>query len=252
MGTTRPLGRPKLVGWPKVTTAVQADASAAAIAAAIADVTARVLAAAPAEPAFAEPVRLFTEVLLATRGDFEAGLTDLGLPRYGAVTGLAGLAAGFTEAADSRIEGLDGRCEAVEQIEMAAAETLARVARGKDAAPSPGAVRSHLAAAATADAFAVAARQLFARYLHRHVAAYAARELPLHVGPGRAIRDLVAYQHLDEGFQAHCWRSTAGIEATARAWFSEVSRQGSVSDEAAKAFVGSAMREVVRAARDGA
>lgn len=209
------------------------------------------------DPALGYTVWLLTQLPLAARSpQFAARLGELGFD-LGSERSVLALVAGFTQAVDRQVAGLGGRTDLGELARQAAAESLSSlVGLGLPSlfVTSAEDVRRELGRLASKDRFAVLARDFFARLTQKRLEYYISRELPNHVGPGKAIPSIDRQIDFHAALERHCREASQIVEEFAGGWYSKANFKGNITPSQAQGFTDYAlkkMRDELRARRAG-
>ena len=209
------------------------------------------------DPALTYTVWLLTQLPLAARSpQFAARLQELGFEKD-ADQSLLGLVAGLTSAIDKHVEDRSDRTDLGELARLAATESLsAIIGAGLPSLfdPSPEDLRLELGKLASKDRFAKLARDFFARLTQKTLEYYISRELPNHVGPGKAIVSIDQQIEFRNALERHCREASVIVEEFAGGWYSKGNYEGKITPAKARGFTDYAlttMRAELRVRRGG-
>ena len=243
--------------WKDVVELLRAGASVAELAEATAQAAESELQSAKGDPGVGYTVWLLTQLPLAARSPkFVARLGELGFDT-GAEQSILGLVAGFTKAVDQHVSVSTNRTDFGELARQAAVESLIAIA----GAGLPSLFRStaedvqrELGKLASKDRFAGLARDFFARLTQKTLDYYISRELPNHVGPGKAIANTDQQIAFNAALALHCREASLVVEEFAGGWYSKASFKGDITPSQAQGFTDYAlkkMRDELRVRRGG-
>ena len=209
------------------------------------------------DPTLRYTVWLLTQLPLAARSpQFAARLGELGF-EAGSEQSLLDLVSGLTSAIDKHVAGSSHRTDLGELARLAAAESLsAAIGAGLPSlfATSADDVRLQLGKLASNDRFAKLTRDFFARLTQKTLEYYISRELPNHVGPGRAIASIDKQIEFRGALEQHCREASLIVEEFAGGWYSKANYKGGITPAQAQGFTEYAltkMRAELRARRGG-
>ena len=239
MGHIR-LGRlPRTRKWDRVVSLLVAGRPAEEIAAASAVAAEAALRNAHSDAALGRAFWLLTQIPLAARSsDFTGSLERLGM-QAGPNPTLMAVVGSFTEAVDRHVERGHARTDLGEMAQLAAAESLAAVARRDLPSlfrPTPDDVRLALGRLAAPNRFASLAREFFARLTTRYFDYFLSREISNHVGPGKGLRSIDDHTDFNAALDQHCREASRIVEAFAGGWFSKTHFEGGITPEKARNF----------------
>ncbi len=239
--------------WNKVVELLRTSGDVGELAAATASAAENELQSAKGDPALAYTVWLLTQLPLAARSpQFVEKLGGLGFDP-GSEQSVLSLIAGFSKAVDRQVAGRSDRTDLGELARQAAAESLSSIIGARTQSlfgTSADDVRRELGQLATKNGFAGLARDFFARLTQKTLEYYISRELPNHVGPGKAIPGLGQQIAFRAALQLHCREASEIVEVFAGGWYSKAHFQGKLTPEAAQGFADYAltkMRDELRA-----
>ena len=243
--------------WKEVVELLRGGSSVAELADATAHAAESELQSAKGDPGLGYTVWLLTQLPLAARSpQFAARLGELGFDA-GSEQSFLGLVAGFTKAVDQHIASRNGRTDLGELARQAASESLTAIAGaglpslfGSTAAD----VQRELGKLASKDRFAGLARDFFARLTQKTLEYYISRELPNHVGPGKAIPTVDQQIAFNAALELHCREASLIVEEFAGGWYSKANFKGEITPGQAQGFTDYAlkkMRDEFRARRVG-
>jgi hypothetical protein len=183
-------------------------------------------------------------------------LVELGFDD-GAEQSVFSLVAGFSKAVDRNLVGRANRTDLGELARQAGAETVsAFVGSGTPSLFGSTAddVQRELARLATKQGFSGLAREFFTRLTLKTLEYYLSRELPKHVGPGKALPSIDGQIAFRLALEKHCREASAIMQEFAGGWFSKSNWQGTLSPATAQNFADYALKKLcdeLRARRAG-
>ncbi len=189
---------------------------------------------------------LLTQIPHAARDDDPiAALEALGLD-IATEQSLPALVASMVEAIDRELVASGKASDYGEMAELAAAESLYAIAsREPDLlGETPERLLKALGRLTSPNAFAVLARDYFARLTRRHLSYFLSRELALHTGPGQRFTTLREQDAFEEALNQHCREASRIIKEFAATWFSKHVYEGGIDRGKAGRFVHRASRKV--------
>lgn len=255
MGHLRLGQLPKTRRWKAVIDLLRTGADVSELAAATAVAAENELDGAKGDPALAYTVWLLAQLPLAARSpQFVEHLGGLGFDP-GSEQSIWSLVAGFSKAVDRQVAGRSDRTDLGELARQAAVESLSAIINSKTPSlfdTSAEDVRRELGRLATKDRFAGLARDFFARLTQKTLEYYISRELPNHVGPGKALPGLGQQIAFRAALELHCREASEIVEVFAGTWFSKANFRGQLTPAAAQGFADYAlkkMRDELRARR---
>ncbi len=184
--------------------------------------------------------------LAAKQGEFGKALRDIGLDVPDAPSTFD-VAAGFTEAVESRLRRTRGRTDIGEMAQLAAAECLTATAtQGPKGLFSSEAenVQSTFGEKATQKNFGFFAQDFFARFANRFLAYHLSRELSNHVGEGRRFADISEHESFKDALELHCRQTARIVREFAGTWHSKTNYESGITPRKAKRFVAHAMTKL--------
>ncbi|MDB5294896.1 MAG: hypothetical protein JWO31_879, partial [Phycisphaerales bacterium] len=191
---------------------------------------------------------LLARLPLAARadGDFSLALRDEGVtvPPEPSFYDLIG---GFAEAVDDHLLRAGGRTDFAEMAQMAAAESLAAVARAGSAilyGTTATEVRETVAGLATERGFADLAHGFFARLIERFLNYHLSRELSAHVGPGRRFADIDAHEAFAGELRTTAEEMAVIVRRFAGQWYGKTRYETGVTPAKARDFVHGAFTKI--------
>jgi hypothetical protein len=238
-----PTSRP----WNAVVDLLRSGASTAELAGAIANAAESELASAKGDPGLGYAIWLLTQLPLAARsGNFPARLVELGF-NTGAEQSAFSLVAGFSQAVDRNVAGRAHRTDFGELARQAAAESLSTCIGGGTPSlfgSTADDVQRELARLATKERFAGLARDFFARLMLKTLEYYISRELPKHVGPGKALPSIDGQIAFRIALERHCREASLIVQEFSGGWFSKSNFQGTLTPTTAQNFADYALKKV--------
>jgi hypothetical protein len=247
MGHLRLSRLPASKQWTQVVELLTAGGSIAELADATALAAESEFDAAAGDPVLGHVVWLLSQLPLAARSEqFAARLGGLGF-EAGADRSLHDLIAGFSVAVDRHGIGKTNRTDLGELARSAAVESLAATIGPK--LPSLFSARavdlkSELAKLATKDQFASLARDFFSRLTLKTLDYYISRELPNHVGAGRALTSIDQQIAFRGALEQHCREASLIVQAFAGGWYSKANFKGDITLQQAQAFTDYALKKM--------
>jgi hypothetical protein len=211
------------------------------------------------DPALRYTVWLLTQLPLAARSpQFAARLGELGFEQRDEQS-LLELVSGLTSAVDKHVADSSDRTDLGELARLAAAESLSAViGAGLPSLfeTSPNDVRLELGKLTSKDGFAKLARDFFARLTQKTLEYYISRELPNHVGPGKAIASIDKQIEFRGALERHCREASVIVEEFAGGWYSKANYKGEITPAQAQGFTEYALKKMraelrARSAADG-
>jgi hypothetical protein len=191
------------------------------------------------DPALRYTVWLLTQLPLAARSpQFAARLGELGF-EAGSEQSLLGLVSGLTSAIDAHVSDRGDRTDLGELARLAAAESLsAAISAGLPSLfeTTAGDVRLELGKLTNKDRFAKMTRDFFARLTLKTLEYYISRELPNHVGPGKALASIDKQIEFRGALERHCREASLIVEEFAGGWYSKANYKGGITPAQAQAF----------------
>lgn len=240
---------PKTRRWEEVVALVGGAGSAQAVASAALDAAERDLLQERVDPGLLHTFWLLTQLPDAARAaDFVEALGGLGIEVSSRPSG-TDLVAGFAEAVDDHLRRARARTDVGEMAQLAAIETLARVAGDAERglfAPSTDDLQRGLGRLATEKQFGELSHQFFARFSQRFLEYYVSRALPLEVGEGRRFANLGEKQAFDKALQVHCEEAAVIVRQFAGEWWSKARYEHDLSTERTERFLAYAMEKLRR------
>ena len=97
---------------------------------------------------------------------------------------------------------------------------------------------------ATKDRFAQLARDFFARLTQKILEYYISRELPNHVGPGKALQTIDGQIEFRDALERHCREAALIVEEFAGGWYSKSNFQGTLNPATAQGFADYALKKM--------
>lgn len=243
--------------WKEVIALLRTGAGIAELADATAHAAEAELQSAKGDPGLGYAVWLLTQLPLAARSpQFAARLGELGFDA-GSEQSILALVAGFTKAVNQHVAGSSGRTDLGELARQAATESLTAIA-GAGLPSLFGStaddVQRELGKLATKDQFAGLARDFFGRLTQKTLEYYISRELPNHVGPGKAIPTVDQQIAFNAALELHCREASLIVEEFAGGWYSKSNFKGEITPSQAQGFTDYAlkkMRDELRVRRGG-
>ena len=243
--------------WNDVVELLRTGADIATLADATAHAAESELQSAKGDPGLGYTVWLLAQLPIAARSaHFAARLGELGF-NAGSEQSILGIVAAFTKAVDQHVSGSSGRTDLGELARQAASESLLAIA-GADLPSLFGStaddVQRELGKLASKNGFAGLAREFFARLTQKTLDYYISRELPNHVGPGKAIATIDQQIAFNAALAVHCREASLIVEEFAGGWFSKANFKGDITPSQAQGFTDYAlkkMRDELRARRSG-
>jgi hypothetical protein len=247
---------PRTRSWQEVVALIEHGAGAAQVANAAIRATEKGLRKIGKDVGAVESVWLLTQLPFAARAeDFEAALSDCGV-HVPANPGLLDLAAGFTNAIDTRLSNNRGRTDLGEMAQMAAVETLVGLLGERTDnlfAVTPAKVRHELAKLYTVKQFGMFATAFFARFIYKTLDYYLSRVLPLHVGEGRRFTTLERLAQFTDALELHCREAARIVQIFTGEWLSATMwEEGRIAREDARNLAHGAVSKLIKELKMGA
>ena len=233
--------------WSEVVKLLRVGGSIADLAGATAQAAERELDRAKRDPGLGYTMWLLTQLPLAARTpNFHARLIELGFDP-GAEQSVFAMIAGFSKAVDRNLADRTNRTDLGELARQAASESVSSyVANGTPSlfASTTDDIQRELAYLATKHRFAGLARDFFSRLTFKILDYYVSRELPKHVGPGKAIASIDAQITFRLALETHCREAAGIVQEFAGGWFSKSSYENSLSPATAQHFANYALKKM--------
>jgi hypothetical protein len=247
MGHIR-LGRlPHTVKWNQVVSLIDSKASTADIALAALDASQKGLKNASKDPTLIYSVWLLTQIPLAAKGrSFSEELRQRGLEVSQQPT-LMELVGAFTDAVDAYTRGRGTRSDLGEMAQMAAVESLTKLAGEKTRSlfgATPEDVQRAVRSLSTTKEFSVLGRDFFARFLRRYLTYFLSRELSNHVGRGRQFANTQEHLEFNRALNRYCQQAVRIVKEFAGGWFSKASYEGGIDLQKAGDFTFVALKKI--------
>jgi hypothetical protein len=247
MGHIRLKRLPTSKRWNEVVELLRVGGSVADLAGAAAEAAEIELNRAKGDPGFGYTIWLLTQVPLAARApNFPARLVELGFDP-GAEQSIFSLVAGFSKAVDRNSARRADRTDLGELARQAAAESLSYfVGSGTPSLFDSTAqdVQRELAHLATRHGFAGLARDFFARLTFKTLDYYVSRELPKHVGPGKAVASIDGQIAFRRALEKHCREASVIVQEFAGGWFSKSNYRNTLKPTTAQNFADYALKKM--------
>jgi hypothetical protein len=238
---------PKSKRWNQVVELLGANGDIAKLADATAFAAEAELEAAKGDPALAYAVWLLTQLPLAARSShFVAQLGELGFDA-GSEQSVLALTAGFSTALDRQVAGSPKLTDFGDLARQAAVESLTSlVGAGIPSlfGTSADDVQLELAKLGSKDRFARLARDFFARLTQKTLEYYISRELPNHVGPGKALESIASQIAFRSALESHCREASIIVEEFAGGWYSKANYKGAITPIQAQGFTEYALKKL--------
>ena len=250
---------PRGLRWKQVVELLRTGGNVGELAEATAHAADAEFRSASGDPALHYTVWLLTQLPHAARSpQFVVRLGELGF-NPGNEQSLLGLVSGLTSAIDKHVANRGDRTDLGELARLAAAESLsAAIGIGLPSLfeISPNDVRLELGKLTGKDRFAKLARDFFARLTQKTLEYYISRELPNHVGPGKAITSIDKQIEFRGALERHCREASVIVEEFAGGWYSKANYQGEITPAKAEKFTEYALKKMraelrARRAADG-
>jgi hypothetical protein len=248
MGHIRLKRLPTSRRWKEVVELLRVGGSIADLAGATAQAAEMELGRAKGDPAVGYTIWLLTQLPLAAQSlHFAARLTELGFDP-GAGQSALSLVASFSRAVDRNVGRRTDRTDLGELARQAAAESLSLfVGSGTPSLFGSTAddVQRELGYLGTKKCFANLARDFFARLTLKTIEYYISRELPKHVGPGKAITSIDDQIAFRVALEKHCHEAAVIVQEFAGGWFAKNQYQGTLNPATAQNFADYALKKML-------
>lgn len=254
MGHIR-LGKlPRTKRWAEVVDLLGLGAGSAAVAAATLDAAETDLRGAPQDPAVLHAFWLLTQLPDAARSsDFAGALRDIGVLVESTPT-VVELGAALTRAIDRHALEQRNKSDLGEMAQLAAVQSLTGLLQSRVPTlfgTTPEDVRSEVAKLATEKQFGTLAKDFFSGFSQRFLTYYTSRELPSHVGRGRAFPELTDHAAFNQALDVHCQQASRIVETFAGTWYSKSRHEKTLTPDRMAGFIGYALGKMRRELRRG-
>lgn len=248
MGDKR-LGRlPETPRWLKVVEALADDASVPVVAAATMEAAAHGLNIAARDEGLRHALYLLAQVTLAARNkeDFAGALGQLGI-HVSEAPSLFEIAGSISDAIDQRLRRMGARSDIGEMAQLAAVESLTKLAAAESArlyATTSEEVREAIAGYSTRPGFSTLAHEFFARLTQRYLTYHLSRELSRHVGANQRFRDPAQHNEFLRDLDTHCRQATLIVKDFAGGWHSKTNYETGITEAKARNFTYVALKKL--------
>jgi hypothetical protein len=247
MGHIRLKRLPTSRRWNEVVELLRVGGSIADLAGATAQAAEIELGKAKGDPTVGYTVWLLTQLPLAARSvHFAERLVELGFDPDAGESALS-LVASFSKAVDRNVGRRADRTDLGELARQAGTESLSLfVGSGTPSLFGSTAedVQRELGYLATKRQFAHLARDFFARLTLKTIEYYISRELPKHVGPGKAVPSIDVQIAFRLALEKHCHEAAVIVQEFAGGWFAKNNYQGTLNPTTTQNFADYALKKM--------